>query len=247
MHCEVEERSLDDVHNKYYNSKIENKRGIIFNPGALKVEEFTFLTHPLDTCIRDCLLTGVLFEKFILSYCKQFINPDKNIIDLGANIGVYSVVLSSYLNKTKVYAFEPQPVIFNILNENIKLNNCDNIVAYNYGASDTESTFYMNASYDKKENMGAFRICDNSTDLKILCKPIDLLNLDNIGYIKIDVEGHELQALIGMQNTIKKCTPILQIEIHEDSPTRTSTFNFIESVGYKKYHKLTHCDYIFFM
>ena len=106
----------------------------------------------------------------------------------------------------------------------------------------------MNAYYDKKENQGAFRICEQDNDIigiNIECKKLDDLNLSNIGYIKIDVEGHELQTLLGLENTIRTNMPNIMIEIHDSSATKYIVFDFIERMGYKKYYKLTHCDHIF--
>lgn len=104
----------------------------------------------------------------------------------------------------------------------------------------------MNAHYDKPDNQGAFRICEKGEiGINIICKKLDDLNLSNIGYIKIDVEGHELNTLLGLQKTIQSNFPNLMIEIHDSSPTKYDVINFLENIGYKYYYKLSHCDYIF--
>lgn len=140
--------------------------------------------------------------------------------------------------------------VYDILTENIKLNNCDNVTTFNFGASDKDDIFYMNVVYDRPENQGAFRICNENSKiknqlLKIECKPIDSLNLENIGYIKIDVEGHELQCIKGMVNTIKKYNPVIAIEIHDKCPSKNDTLQLLYDLNYKNYLKMTHCDYLF--
>jgi FkbM family methyltransferase len=247
----IDNNYINKNHHKYYTQKIHSNNTINDTILPDKMEEkvivnpFKFIVHKKDTCIADCLRTGILFEKFILSFVKHFIDPHKNILDIGANIGVHSIVYSRY-TIGKIYAFEPQPLVFNLLKKNIELNTCNTIFPYNYGASDRDDTFFMNANYDEKINHGAFSICNKQNiGINIECKKIDNLELTNIGYIKIDVEGHELNVLLGLQNTILNNLPNIMIEIHDSSPTKYDVLFFIEKMGYKYYYKLSHCDYIF--
>jgi hypothetical protein len=106
----------------------------------------------------------------------------------------------------------------------------------------------MNAVYNDKHNQGAFRIDENLNEnngLEINCIVIDDLNLEDICYIKIDVEGHEFQALLGLKKTILKYHPTIMIEIHESCPTKNLTFDFLKKFGYRTHYRLSHCDYIF--
>lgn len=249
MKCILDKQEIDLLHNQFYREKITNRRGTKnLIPTDIRVGDFYFRTHPQDTCISDCLRTGILFEKFIVSYVRQFIDPTKNILDIGANIGVHSVVYSNYLTTGQVYAFEPQKVVYDILVQNIDINNCSNVTTFNIGLSDTNSTLFMNAYYDEKQNQGAFSICsetDHTKGIHIECKKADDLNLQNIGYVKIDVEGHELHTLKGMKNILIQNKPAILIEVHETSPTKAEVFSLLEELGYSQYHKLSHCDYLF--
>jgi len=251
--CIFDEKSVEKIHNKYFNCPIINKNGkkeVEYDKNLLEkisVCNFNFIVHKNDTCIADTLRGGVLFEKFIVTFVRHFINPNKNIIDLGANIGTHSIIYSNYTNGI-VYSFEPQKTVFDILNKNVELNNCKNIITYNFGGSNINKKFYMNACYENKDNQGAFKIdetLDATTGLEIECKIIDELNIENIGYIKIDIEGHEYEALLGLKKLLKKEKPYLMIEIHNSCPTRNQTFMLLEELGYKNYYKLSHCDYIF--
>jgi hypothetical protein len=107
----------------------------------------------------------------------------------------------------------------------------------------------MNASYDTKQNFGEFRIVnDNEESLKLLkveCKIGDELQLNNIGFIKIDVEGFEYKVLQGLEKTILENKPVLFIEIHKTDINNKLTLAQIHKFGYKKVIKLTHCDYLF--
>jgi len=248
------ELEMNKLHHQFYTKPLINTRVSIIpqitNPDweYVIVNGFVFVIHKNDTCVSDCLRSNQLYEKFFLSFVKQFIDPSKNIIDLGSNIGTHSVIYSTYTSRI-VYSFEPQKMVYDILTENIKINKCHNVITFNFGGSDKHDIFYMNAFYDSKENQGAFRICDPSNQtknlVKIECRQIDSLNLENIGYIKIDVEGHEYQCIKGMLNTIKKYNPVIAIEIHDNSSTRTDILNLLYELKYKNYYKLSHCDYVF--
>jgi FkbM family methyltransferase len=251
--CIFNENDVARIHNKYYNYPIINLNGIKeveYDESYLEkisVSGFKFIIHKNDTCVSDSLRKGELFEKFIITFVKHFINPNKNIIDLGANIGTHSIIYSNYTNGI-VYSFEPQKVVFDILNKNVELNNCKNIITYNFGGSNIDSKFYMNACYENKDNQGAFRIdksLDETNGLQIECRIIDNLNIENVGYIKIDVEGHEYEALMGLKNLLIRDHPSLMVEIHQSTPTKNSTFKFLEDLGYKSHFRLSYCDYIF--
>jgi hypothetical protein len=67
-----------------------------------------------------------------------------------------------------------------------------------------------------------------------------------IGFIRIDVEGHEYQCMLGLVNTIQKYNPVIMIEVHDSCPQQADTFNLLYELNYTKYIKLSHCDYVFF-
>jgi FkbM family methyltransferase len=214
---------------------------------ALSVKGFNFIVHKNDTCVADCLRSGELFEKFIVTFVRHFINPKRNIIDLGANIGTHSVIYSNYTDGT-VYSFEPQKTVFDILTKNIEANNCNNIIPYNFGASNVNKEFFMNACYENKDNQGAFKIDDllnENSGLKIECKIIDELEIQDVCYVKIDVEGHEYEALLGMKQLLIRDHPTIMIEIHDSCPTKNDTMELLIELGYKTHYRLSQCDYIF--
>lgn len=251
--CISNQLDLEKIHNSYYNFPIINKNGkkkVKYDTKLLEmlsVGEFSFIVHKNDTCIADCLRSGQLFEKFIVTFIRHFIHPNKNIIDLGANIGTHSIIYSNYTSGN-VYSFEPQQNVFDILNKNVELNNCKNVITYNFGGSNVNKDFYMNACYEEKDNQGAFRIDENLneiTGLKIKCRIIDELNITNVSYMKIDVEGHEYEALLGLTELLTRDHPTLMIEIHNDCRTKNQTFKLLKQLGYTAHYRLSHCDYIF--
>ena len=60
-----------------------------------------------------------------------------------------------------------------------------------------------------------------------------------MGYVKIDVEGHEYEALLGMKQLLLRDRPVIMIEIHDSCATKHDTMVFLAQLGYATYHKLT--------
>ena len=168
--------------------------------------------------------------------------PDSHklaLIDIGANIGNHSIFFSE-LFKT-IYAFEPNPLTYEILKINSNFNTRkQNIATYKLGLSDKESKAFFRVN---KTNIGGSSIINpkeykvNSIDaieIKITCADsLEDLRKDNIGCIKIDVEDHELETLIGAENIIKTNKPIIIFEQNKQNFNNGSSkaINYLEKLG----------------
>jgi FkbM family methyltransferase len=242
--------TLCNLHHKYAHNPIKNNRTYlttaINNPNwkVFNVENFRFVSHIND--YNKTFESGMLLERMILNISKEYIDPNKNIIDIGANIGNHTVVYSNFTNGT-VYSFEPQKEIYDILLENIKINKCDNVKAFNFGISDREDKFFMNARYDCPNNFGSFSIQKqpSSSGITVECRPIHNFNIKNVGFIKIDVEGHELNVLKGIELLLRRDKPNLIIEIWDHALDTYETFDFLKSINYRPLKKLGYSDYLF--
>jgi FkbM family methyltransferase len=206
--------------------------------------------------------------KFLLFFKNYFGNKNVNIIDCGSNIGSYSIFFSIFLNCNKIYSIEAIPSIFNILNKNIKNNNCKNIQTFNIGIGskkgeikliskipNNKGAFWFWYSDSKDDeialqtpfNMGykEHETCINS-NVKINCDTLDNIVKcnDRIDFIKIDVEGMEIELLSGAKNIINKNKPLLYIEgsanTIEDIKiwSEKNKYNRVEMGMFKKHHFL---------
>jgi FkbM family methyltransferase len=170
-------------------------------------------------------------------YFKKYSNKNKIALDIGANIGTHTIYLSDYFKE--VYAFEPQKNVFELLESNVQINNCKNIITKNYGLGNSNKNEKMEI-YDinSRINHGAIGIDKTGTSNgeTINIKILDEMKLDNIGFIKIDVEGYEYSVLEGSKNTIEKSKPIIIIEINYKSiKDYTNIINFFNKLNYKLY------------
>lgn len=148
-------------------------------------------------------------------------------LDIGANFGVMTQALE--YSGFECISFEPQPYVYNILKKNVK-NNCLNV-----GLGDTPGTFKMMKIFDgERANYGGNGIIPTSLnyptiDIEVIT--IDSLNLCNVGFMKIDVEGFEEKVLRGAADTIRFCKPTLYIE-DDRIDKRVSLREYIKYLGY---------------
>ena len=169
--------------------------------------------------------------------------------DIGANIGLYTVLMSLSEYITKIFCYEPSKETYQELDANIKLNNLFNkAIPYYYAVSskDGVSNFYIESPLS-----GINSIVDTSFHNKNLfhdiieIKTIALDNYynytsKNIAF-KIDVEGHEKEVILGAQKLISSNNCIIQIEIMPDNFEYCK--NLLFSLGYMKIFSIKNDHY----
>ena len=142
------------------------------------------------------------------------------MLDIGANIGWYSLLVSSINHKSSIYAFEPIPGTFERLEQNCNLNNAYNISCLNYGFSSSIGSFPFYFYPEGSGNASMRNLADRKDAEVIECK---LSTLDTFShqlpsnarcdFIKCDVEGNELFVLQGGLDFLSKHKPILFVEL----------------------------------
>ena len=140
-------------------------------------------------------------------------------VDIGAAFGFYTIVGSGKVGRTgKVISIEPHPDIFDMLNRNIKFNHLTNVVTLNYAVSSKETKVNLYSSYsilperERKDNKKFVEVDANTLDNLLQQNGI---NTEDVNWVKIDVEGAELEVLRGANNVLSKSKNItMLVEIH---------------------------------
>lgn len=151
--------------------------------------------------------------RFLLDHIE--LQPNEIILDIGANIGWYSLLFAKKFPKNKIFAFEPEPKNYDFLLENIQLNKLENIVPIKKAISDNEAT--INLYKFNETNLGRHSALPINTNEIIT---VDATTIDNfvisnqidpanIKLLKIDIEGYELQALKGATQTLNSIPYIM--------------------------------------
>lgn len=161
-----------------------------------------FIVKPGETGLTGNIYSG-LHEFADMAYVLHVLNPDELFIDIGANVGSYTI-LACGAKKAYGYCFEPVPSTFERLLENIKINDLTNrVVAFNIGLSDREGELTFTDNEDTANHV----IVDDSFTTNVV--KVKVSTLDRIiqdrhpQLIKIDVEGFETLVLDGATETLK--------------------------------------------
>jgi len=185
---------------------------------------------------------GYIWDEYLRLQIDKISDITKCAIDIGANIGYHSIYMSKKFKK--VYSFEPQIEIFNILNLNIKKNNITNIVSYNYAIGESKKKIKLSCNNNNFIHNSIKKIDENGCEVINMLKLDDINELNNIGYIKIDVEGYEYNVLSGAINLIKKNKPIIIFEEHNDIKTFNTpkSILLLKNLGYTVRRLLPYLD-----
>ncbi len=166
---------------------------------------------------------------------KKLLNPDSVFIDIGANIGVFSLVAASIVKNGQIHAFEPSKRLFNNLNANIALNGFTNLKTNNLGLfSETTNKNLHHPQGVGMINAGAASLfpehqveIDNNEVEQISLITFDSYaeknNLPKIDLIKMDIEGAEMNALKGAKNSLVQFKPLILMELDEDCLNRAGS------------------------
>jgi len=172
------------------------------------------------------------------TYSQKILKGGMNVIDVGANIGVYTVLAAEKVGKNgKVIAIEPEIENYKRLIENIQLNNFRNVITQNIALTDHEGfeKLYLSSSF--VDHSLIFQEDKNSyikIPVKTIDKLIEELNLKKIDIIKIDTEGSELPVLRGAEKTLKANPNIKIIVAAEHYPSEMKEVRqFFNERGFK--------------
>jgi len=153
-----------------------------------------------------------------IDYLNRYLKKGDVFIDVGSNIGTWAIFAAQATgNIGEVLCFEPHPITFKYLKENITINNFANINAYNVGCSDTDGDLYFTSNLDDMNHI----IAEKENAIIVPVKKLDYYteNYSKIKLIKIDVEGFELSVLKGAIKTLQKANIIIfeSFEIFQNS------------------------------
>lgn len=172
----------------------------------------------------------MIFENKIYD---QFYSPSKNdvVLDVGSHIGLFTLKMAQKVKR--VIAIEPYRPSFDLLVSNIKKNAFKNVMAINVALSDFsgETKLFIDES-----SQGHSVVSDNekSVDTKTLTldKLVERLSLSKVDFIKINVEGSELNVLKGASQTLLKTHLMLAIAANHYPEQKRDVLNFLLTIGF---------------
>jgi len=173
------------------------------------------------------LLNPGIWERNELTAFGEMAKKANVIFDIGANLGVYSILASKKNPDAEIFAFEPYSPNFEMLRSNVARNDCSNIecIETALGIEDGNIEFYVPSDEKKitsvaSTNLGFTSGFENPGDLRKISVPqrslasfIESRELSRVDLMKLDVEYHELEVLKGGEDWLKRFMPVIFCEV----------------------------------
>ena len=208
-------QKLDQIPNFIALNNIKNKSMITSIPGgviAAQVGDFIMGIPSEEWGLAMFLSLNGHFEPGSEQIFCNLLNNDMTVIDVGANLGIYT--LHALKAGCKVYSYEPTPSTFGLLKQNIKVN----------GFLETKKTYLYNCAVGETNKNVTFSICEGISGHNHISAneenseytiEVPVISLDSrhkddkIDFIKIDIEGYEYEAFLGMRKIIQNNPQII--------------------------------------
>ena len=161
-----------------------------------------------STVFATILQQNGSYEPHVTKEIQKHLKPGDIFVDIGANLGYFTLLASGLVGPSgKVISFEPATKTYNFCKKNVELNKLTNVELYNNGLWNEKMTLIISDS----NQLGGNHISDKGDSIE--CITLDSLDLTP-DMIKMDIEGAEPYALQGMVRTLKRCHPVIVLEIN---------------------------------
>jgi len=184
---------------------------------------------------------------------EKFSNPGNAVMDIGANIGEWTLRMANMVGSDgRVYSFEPNPLINKSLNKTLRVNNLSQVSLSQFAldncSGDSEFTTPMDANDraihgesrlgTEQGNWNIHTDVSKTKTIKVKTTTLDQFSTDNsidrLDFVKIDVEGKEINVLEGGRETFSRFLPALVLEVGcEEDTDRKKISDLLRSWGYE--------------
>ncbi len=225
------------------------------NLAAVKSLAFKLLPPSALSYVRKCHYLRVVknfsdSEEPDLAMVKRLVKSGDLVVDIGANIGVYTSRLSKLVGTAgTVISIEPIPPTYDVLQNTVSRLGFGNCVLVNAALAAATGSAVMEVPIGSSgsENLYRAHIVNTPSGENLAHYKVRVETLDNllrgeerrVSFIKVDVEGAELGLLQGSHETIKRSKPIWLIEVNDDpdieSNSGNKVFRLLEGAGYKAF------------
>ena len=231
---------------------INNKKDIYLAPIVYSGNKI-FFECKKNSYIEKEIILNRYQNNYVLDSISNFIIDDSYFIDIGANIGTVSLsIAKKYRRKgLNVLAFEASERLSLKFKKNLLINKLTNVKLFNQALSKNNSLIDFYEPDINSFNQGLGSLSKNLDLEKYVQKNIQTKKLDsllkeeklgdiNISVIKIDVQGNEMDVIIGAMETIKRCTPVIVMEYEEeyDDINKGNKYNllrFLREMSYEAF------------
>jgi FkbM family methyltransferase len=198
------------------------------------------LYSAFDTYIgRSFDLYGEFAEAEIAIF-RQLVRPGQCVFDVGANIGAHTIALAAIVGPHgRVTSFEPQRVIFQMLNANVALNGLHHVTTHQMALGSAAGSLKVPPlDYAGELNFGGLSLEHIKQGEEVRQSTFDSLAVRACDFVKIDVEGMEIEVLKGMAETIQRFRPAMYVE-NDRRHKSAALVGHLLGLGYRLYYHVS--------
>ncbi len=179
----------------------------LFRSSFVYIGKYKLFIDKSDTVVSESLINHGVWEPDILHLFQKYIRPGNTIVEIGAHIGDFTLSASQAVGpKGKVFAFEPSSHNLSFLRKSLSENRIQNVTLIPKAVSNKSGQINL---YLSKDNQGDHRTYNFSTQsatetVKTVSLNDYFTSLPTIHFLKIDIQGSEFQALLGMSKLLQK-------------------------------------------
>jgi len=179
------------------------------------------------------------FSEGEIGLFRQIVREGDFVLEAGANIGAHTVWFARAVGpQGRVYAYEPQRLVFQVLCANVALNSLANVHAVHAGLGRAPGMIGVaEADPRRHTNFGGIPLGHESFQSKVRCETIDSLELPRLKLLKVDVEGMEAEVLAGAEQTIRRLRPLMYLE-NDRQQNSPALIRLVRSLGYRMWWHL---------
>jgi FkbM family methyltransferase len=182
---------------------------------AVRGQAVRFFVRELADSIQNVHASGNFYELHELAIIERHLTPGGVFLDVGANVGNHAVFVAKFCAQREVIVIEPNPQAYALLRLNLMINKLDLDARHlGLGLSDREQR--ADALVPVNNLGGAKMVPKEGGSLRLVAGD-SLFAGRHIDFIKIDVEGHELETLVGLERTIAASRPKMFIEVDNEN------------------------------
>ncbi len=205
---------------------------------AYRGETFRFyIDNPFDL-IQRCFLKDRFFEAAELAFVENWVAPGANMVEVGAYVGNHVVYYSRFMRPRSIIVLEPNPAAISLLRRNLAANAVTNADLSRLGIAAAGATASYELVCASASNRGATRL-RHAAGGAVQSAPLDDLIAGPVDFIKIDVEGMELEVLAGARGIIAGSRPKIMIEVFRQQIPR-----FEQWLGLNQYRVARQIEYV---
>jgi FkbM family methyltransferase len=213
-------------------------------------EEGLFLVLTRDVGISQVIRSTGVWAPHDLKLFRRLISPGDHVVDVGANLGHHTVVLSKLVGPSgRVLAIEPQTLMFRLINANLLLNGCNNVTVERCAAGEQAGIVKLwPVDYSVGNNYGALGVSRHEGELVLehegetapvfrLDEILSRLEWGRVDFLKVDAQTYDLYVLQGSEATVCSRRPVIFVEVSPYWMRRTGydyreIYQFLQRMDY---------------